>query len=428
MSGKDRDRIAQLLDARLKELRLRDGVLPSAPRRGKSPNPPAIGGASAKPDLESPRAGRTVESIGGFFDPAARLNAVSARAARTGADSVLSDVPGMIECFRQRYPGRDVAEIIGREFETATVAAGPDFIEVCRPTDMEVTVMSRSRAVTAISSALWLLPGIREKVACELCGNGNATIDSLSSHHRFGSAAARLLRTLDRGGAARVSAIISDRGGAAHPLNLAVTAWFEPRDFLFLDIETGGLFGGSPIVVAGLASACDPARPGLAVVKILCATTPDGEAELVRRTVEEIEGHKVLVSFNGKSFDLPYVSQRAAYYGTVIRNDPFHLDLLGYSRRLFSGKTTDCRLSTLAREILGMARDLDVPGSLVPCFYENYLKEPARNAGLLAAIAIHNCYDMDQTVRLFHEHIKRLEGCGGVVDQEGALAGSEGVE
>ena len=88
--------------------------------------------------------------------------------------------------------------------------------------------------------------------------------------------------------------------------------------------------------------------------------------ELVRRTVEEIEGHKVLVSFNGKSFDLPYVSQRAAYYGTVIRNDPLHLDLLGYSRRLFSGKTTDCRLSTLAREILGMARDLDVPGSLVP--------------------------------------------------------------
>lgn len=427
MSGKDRDRIAQLLNAKLQELRLRDGV-PSAVS-GRKPSAPGLSqeGATAVLEAETFHGRRPVESIGGYFDPAARLNAVSARSVRSGGDLSGHDASAMMEVFRERYPGRDVADIIRREIDRATVVSDRDLIQVCRPTDREVRVVPRQQAIRAISSSLWLIPGIRDKVACDLCGNGNRTIASLSSHHRFGCAAGRLERSLERGDAARVSAIISGRGGAAHPLNLAVSAWFESRDILFLDIETGGLFGGSPIVVVGLASACDPTRPDHAVVKILCATTPDSEAELIRKTVEEIEAHKVLVSFNGKSFDLPYVSQRAAYYGTVIRNDPVHFDLLGYSRRLFSGKTSDCRLSTIAREVLGMDRDLDVPGSLVPVFYENYLRDPAKNAGLLAAIAIHNCYDMDQTIQLFREHVSRLKDLSGETGFDGFSNGTEGV-
>jgi hypothetical protein len=37
-----------------------------------------------------------------------------------------------------------------------------------------------------------------------------------------------------------------------------------------------------------------------------------------------------------------------------------------------------------------------------------YLKNPELNAGLLAAIAIHNSYDMEQTVRLYAEHLSRF--------------------
>ncbi len=61
----------------------------------------------------------------------------------------------------------------------------------------------------------------------------------------------------------------------------------------------------------------------------------------------------------------------------------------------------DCRLDTLARHVLGMDRGEDVPGSLVPSFYHDYLEDPERRVGLLAAIAVHNRADMEQMVRLF---------------------------
>ncbi len=58
--------------------------------------------------------------------------------------------------------------------------------------------------------------------------------------------------------------------------------------------------------------------------------------------------------------------------------------------------------------MLGLSREDDVPGALVPWFYDMYLKNPELNAGLLAAIAIHNSYDMEQTVRLYAEHLSRF--------------------
>ncbi|MDD1670212.1 MAG: ribonuclease H-like domain-containing protein, partial [Methanomicrobiales archaeon] len=69
-----------------------------------------------------------------------------------------------------------------------------------------------------------------------------------------------------------------------------------------------------------------------------------------------------------------------------------HFDLLHFSRRRWGRDLPDCRLSTLEREIFGISRDVDIPGSLVPEFYEAFLR--TGNCGPLVPILDHNRQDL----------------------------------
>ncbi|HNZ03928.1 MAG TPA: ribonuclease H-like domain-containing protein [Myxococcota bacterium] len=415
MGGESKERIAELLKRKLDEIRERDGDL-SGRRASRSPGAahPAPGGVQVtRTGVDGAPPVQPPPLFGESFEPRARLAGVAAQARPITGDPGLNPFEEL-DRWRSMYRGQDVAGIMEGELGTVGRCGRPDLLEAVREIDASVPVIPRDQAIESIRSALWLLPGVRDRVAAGLGESGVRTVDALSDHARFGSTAARIERWISKGDVRRLSAQISMRGGAAHPLNLAVAAWYEPSDLLFIDIETGGLFGGSPVIVSGLAFV--PFNAGASgnkvQVRVLVATDPDAEADLIAQTASAIADHPVLVSFNGRSFDFPYICQRAAFYGTPVRSDPLHLDLLGYSRRLWRDTATNCRLSTLAAEILGMRREHDIPGSLVPWFYEMYLKDPARNAGLVAAIAIHNSLDMEQTVRLYAEQVRLLlQGC-----------------
>jgi len=378
----DNDRIADLLRRKLDEIRARDGDLAAraAARR------PA---AAARPirrfaePWQAPAAGEATAVLPGRA-PATDVPAVAA----PGADP---------QAFRDDW----VARYRGRPLGVA-LDAGPSDLHrdlwvhrsvVASP----VVPVSREAARDALRGALWLLPGVRDATTDRLRGDGAATLDALRDHPRFGPEARRLLARLDRGDPGGLMARVGDRGGRAHPLALALSAFFDPGDFLFLDLETMGLFGGSPIILAGLAHAA----PGGTEVVQWIAATPDAERALVIAVGREMASRRALVTFNGRAFDHPYLCARAAFYGAPILADPVHFDLLGFSRRTWRGRVPDCRLDTLARHVLGMTRDFDVPGSLVPAFYQDYLRDPDERVGLLAAIVVHNRHDMEQTVRLF---------------------------
>ncbi len=409
MSNEAREKVAELLKRKLDEISRRDGDLSA-----RHPSPKRRPAAPASPP-------RTVPvQFGDSFEPAGRLSAVSASARPVTGESGL-DPYVELDRWRMMYPGSGVADIVARAIGQAGFCARPDLLEVVRRLEVCVPVPTVEQATAALRSALWLVPGVRDRVSAALRDDGASAIGGLCAHPRFGRHATRIDRLIDRGDTARLLATVSDRGGAAHPLNLAVAAWFAPSDLLFVDIETGGLFGGSPVIVSGMAYAPRDGADGLEV-RILVASTPDAEEELIAQTVQAIADHPVLVSFNGRSFDYPYICQRAAYYGAPVLSDPLHLDLLGFSRRVWRGGVTCCRLSVLAAEVLGMTRDHDIPGSLVPWFYEMYLRDPERNAGLLAAIAIHNFLDMEQTVRLYAEHVRLLTAAAAVPPEPEVLS------
>lgn len=171
------------------------------------------------------------------------------------------------------------------------------------------------------------------------------------------------------------------------------------RDLLFFDTETTGLAGGTGTraFMIGTARWCDA---GLRV-RQWWITALAAERELLAAFAEEMarDGKRdandaaVLVSFNGKSYDAPLI---AARYRLARMPNPLaglaHLDLLYPSRRRYRGRWENCRLATLERRVLGVAREDDLPGSEAPGAWLRYLR--GGDARDLRRVVDHNRQDV----------------------------------
>jgi tetratricopeptide (TPR) repeat protein len=103
------------------------------------------------------------------------------------------------------------------------------------------------------------------------------------------------------------------------------------------------------------------------------------------------------VTFNGGAFDLPLLETR---FVLARRRwpEPPSLDLLRPARRVWTARFADCRLATLEREVLGLVREDDVAGALIPGLYFDYLR--SRRAEPLAPVLAHNRNDVLSLVAL----------------------------
>src|SRR5207245_11015996 len=83
-----------------------------------------------------------------------------------------------------------------------------------------------------------------------------------------------------------------------------------------------------------------------------------------------IAAFKAIVTFNGKTFDLPLLVTR---YALERMKSPFarlaHLDLLHPARRLWKLRLESCQLTHLEREVLDVRRQGDVGGCEIPGIY-----------------------------------------------------------
>ncbi len=99
------------------------------------------------------------------------------------------------------------------------------------------------------------------------------------------------------------------------------------------------------------------------------------------------------VSFNGRAFDLPILQSRfiCGRREMPLAQAP-HLDLLYPARKLWRKRLISCRLCSLEAGVLGVTRDGDVPGWLIPDLYFDYVRygvvEPLR------PVFLHNALDV----------------------------------
>jgi hypothetical protein len=69
-----------------------------------------------------------------------------------------------------------------------------------------------------------------------------------------------------------------------------------------------------------------------------------------------------------------------------------HLDLLFPARRLWKARLESCRLQSLEAQLIGLRRQEDIPGALIPQVYFDYVRR--RDARALARVFRHNRDDI----------------------------------
>jgi uncharacterized protein YprB with RNaseH-like and TPR domain len=241
-----------------------------------------------------------------------------------------------------------------------------------------------------------LVRGIRSRTRVHLEEQGFKTLADLEGHPRFCGESKRIREMLEAGSTEELSEVISARFSKSHPSVLGLSGLHADADFLFLDLETMGLFAGQPLVVAGLARLGSDNT--IIVEQYVVRDFPD-ELALLAEVNEQVGAHPVMVTYNGKSFDLPFLIGRSAYYGIKLKPPRVHFDLLHFSRRAWRGELDGCSLRSIEQSVLGLSRDTDLPGELVPEFYYEYLR--TGNAGFLKPIVDHNRQDVVGLVNVF---------------------------
>jgi uncharacterized protein YprB with RNaseH-like and TPR domain len=155
---------------------------------------------------------------------------------------------------------------------------------------------------------------------------------------------------------------------------------------VFVDLETCG-FSGTPLFLVGLLGQTQ----GQLVLTQLLARNYAEEAAVVAATVAALD-RGVIISFNGKSYDIPFLSERAGRHGLRAPNLMAHLDLLHTARRRWRYQLPDCRLTTLETAIRGVVRWGDIPGRDIPERYHRSVRTDDPN--LLLPILRHNHQDL----------------------------------
>jgi uncharacterized protein len=175
------------------------------------------------------------------------------------------------------------------------------------------------------------------------------------------------------------------------PLSAGAILHAHPTRWAFLDTETTGLAGGTGTYafLAGVGS-IEPA--GFRLRQFFMRDYGE-EPSMLHRLAEYLQRFDVLITYNGKAYDQPLLETR---YRMVRSRPPFgrmeHLDLLFGARRLWKLRLESCRLVDLENRILGVEREGDLPGEMIPYCYFEFLR--TARAFRLVPIFHHNAIDI----------------------------------
>jgi len=160
---------------------------------------------------------------------------------------------------------------------------------------------------------------------------------------------------------------------------------------VYLDTETTGLAGGAGTLPFLVGIGRRTAR-GFEV-KQYFARDFDEEPSVLAALAEDLRQASRLVTYNGKAYDVPLLESR---YTLARLRTPFasldHLDLLYDARRRWKLRYESCRLVELENQVLGIERQGDVAGHLIPHLYFEFLR--TKRAHRLVPVFRHNAFDI----------------------------------
>jgi uncharacterized protein YprB with RNaseH-like and TPR domain len=175
-----------------------------------------------------------------------------------------------------------------------------------------------------------------------------------------------------------------------------------------LDLETTGLSGGAGTYafLCGIGAT----NGGFFKVTQYFLKSPAYEAEWLATIDADIPADSTLVTYNGRTFDVPMLLTRHVMTRMNAHWEQFpHIDLLYFSRKFYKGRLESCSLGNIERRVLGLQRSgEDVQGYLIPGLYSQYLR--SRDASDLRGVFYHNRLDIASLAALYCHIARTLEG------------------
>ena len=194
------------------------------------------------------------------------------------------------------------------------------------------------------------------------------------------------------------------------------SAYFEGQSFAVLDIETLGLSAERcPVILVGTVRPAGPAEGADAAVpdggsKILMKQFfaegikgSDEEAAVLTAVEAELSDVDILVTFNGQSFDLPYLRKRCAILGLPLPRRHYSLDLYRVLRDCSDlGRFLPNLKQKTVESFAGLweYRHDEISGGESISRYYDYVVDPVNNQGAKAEVLLHIRDDILQLYRL----------------------------
>jgi len=160
-----------------------------------------------------------------------------------------------------------------------------------------------------------------------------------------------------------------------------------PEQVVFFDTETTALSNAPLFLVGALALGDDGP-----VIRQLLARDYAEEPAVLAEARRVLQAAGLAVSYNGNSFDVPYLRDRLRYHRLGPIHLHGHLDLLPVARRKLGRSLGNCKLQTLELHLCGRQRGHDIAGEHIPQAYHDFVA--AGDAWQLRRIIEHNAYDI----------------------------------
>ena len=186
----------------------------------------------------------------------------------------------------------------------------------------------------------------------------------------------------------------------------------DPARALYLDTETTGLSAGAGTVPFLIGLAWFDASTGALIVEQLLLRELGQETPMLDRLARRVEEASMLVTYNGKSFDVPLIASRLVLARRPALSTVPHLDLVHVARRIHRHRIDQLNLRSVESQVLGFERTADIAGGEVCSRYTHFLRTGDESA--LAAVVDHNEWDIVAMAALVGLYGEPLVGLGPV--------------
>lgn len=213
---------------------------------------------------------------------------------------------------------------------------------------------------------------------------------------------------------------------------------------VFIDLETTGLSGGAGTLA--FLVGCGYFDLGAFQVRQFLLTSHAAERALLAAVAEFFEGADLIVTYNGKTFDVPVMETRWMFHRLRMPLEEVpHFDMLHPARRLWRSRAgaggdleeSGCRLSTLEHTLFDVRRVGDVPGMEIPGRFFSFLR--SGDPRPLEPVLEHNRLDLVSLAAVMARAMQLAQGghvscrddaealaLGRVYERAGAIERAEG--